>query len=110
MTPPPTKKLAPSSDSLPLKLQFTGENPQTTVRTVLMGGSDPLGKYMKDLVPSVQKRLQAYLASPPAGSLLPKSSLSLNRHQPLAIQNMKTGDALTTLREAFSFNNAKLAL
>ena len=104
----PTKKLAPSSDS-PLKLQFTDEIPQMTLRKALMGGTDPLTKYMNDLLPSVQKRLLTYLAHPPAGSLTPRSSLALNRHQPLAIQ-MKQDSALTTFREEFSFANAKIAL
>ena len=107
----PTKKLALSSDS-PLKLHVTDEEsiPQTmTLRKALMGGTDPLATYMKDLLPSVQKRLLTYLAYPPAGSLIPRSSLALNRHQPLAIQ-MKPDAPLTTFREAFSFANAKIAL
>ena len=71
MTPPPTKKLAPSSDSLPLKLQFTDNIQQMTLRMVLMGGHDPLGTYMRALVPNVQKRLQTYLASPASRELAP---------------------------------------
>ena len=89
MTPPPTKKLALAlSSGSPSNVTVEEEGiPQLmTLRKVLMGGTDPLAKYMKDLVPSVQKRLLRYLASPPAGSLIPRSSLALNRHQPLAIQ------------------------
>ena len=66
--------------------------------------------YAKKLVPHVQSRLKTYLVAPPAGSALAASNRELREYQPLAIQNMKPGDALTTFREAFSYENAKTAL
>ena len=73
-------------------------------------GSDPMQEYIKELVPSVQYRLKKYLTSPPAGSVLAATRRELREHQPLAINNMQKGDALTTFREAFSFTNVQTAL
>ena len=95
-----------------IQLIFDHAPEPLTLKMILTAGEgvDPMQDYAKKLVPYVQSGLKKYLVVPPAGSALAASNRELREYQPLAIQNMKSGDALTTFREAFSYENAKTAL
>ena len=95
-----------------LKLTFDSSPEPISLKKILMAGEgvNPMREYIKELIPCVLYRLQMYLTRPPAGSFLESSARELREHQPLAIKDMKAGDALTTFREAFSFQNAQRSL